>query len=100
MVAIIGENTSLIAEPLREWLDQFQPALRIMHWPNRTPITGSGPEWVSLRAGWYNVAGRPSPSNAAQRLPNRSDESGNIISRIQKSTVSLAIPITIAACSR
>src|SRR3954466_13916186 len=24
-----------------------------MHWLNRTPITERGPEWVSLRAGWY-----------------------------------------------
>jgi len=31
----------------------YQPALRIMHWPNRTLITRRGPEWVSFRAGWY-----------------------------------------------
>src|SRR5215207_4619715 len=38
----------------------YQPALRIMHWPNRTPITGSGPDWVSLRAGWYYAIFRSS----------------------------------------
>ena len=28
-----------------------------MHWPSRMSIIGSGPEWVSLRAGWYNQPG-------------------------------------------
>src|SRR3954470_18664070 len=41
----------------------YQPALRIMHWLNRTPITERGPEWVSLRAGWYHIR-----FHAAKRL--------------------------------
>src|SRR5215210_6687442 len=67
-ILIVLKNSVLRAEAascakwtkfgLDESKDLYQPALRIMHWPNRTPIAGRGPEWVSLRAGWYKNAVR------------------------------------------
>ena len=53
----------------------YQPALRLIHWPNRTLITGSGPEWVSLRAGWYQASPTvsttfPVPPHSGQGLPS------------------------------
>src|SRR3954451_8394992 len=55
----------------------YQPALRIMHWPDRTLVIRRGPEWVGLRATWYYTSqgpaagSRPDGAKAVERGASR-----------------------------